>query len=136
MSEMNYFLMYLSVVLPSLLRSDLILKENFCFGVFFILLFNFRILYWFCHISTWIHHRYTCVPHPENRWSRRQYMIYIMNNKKVKKLFSHRFKGFGYIILTHGERIYHFLRQYSLFISFMRPNMIRKRKREGKSFSV
>ena len=27
--------------------------------------FNFTILYWFCHISTWIHHRYTCVPHPE-----------------------------------------------------------------------
>ena len=27
--------------------------------------FNFTILYWFCHISTWIHHRYTRVPHPE-----------------------------------------------------------------------
>ena len=27
--------------------------------------FNFTILYWFCHISKWIHHRYTCVPHPE-----------------------------------------------------------------------
>ena len=24
------------------------------------------ILYWFCHISTWIRHRYTCVPHPES----------------------------------------------------------------------
>ena len=22
-------------------------------------------MYWFCHISTWIHQRYTCVPHPE-----------------------------------------------------------------------
>ena len=32
---------------------------------YFILFFNFIILYWFCHISTWIHHRYTCVPHPE-----------------------------------------------------------------------
>ena len=31
----------------------------------FILFFNFTILYWFCHISTWIHHRYTRVPHPE-----------------------------------------------------------------------
>ena len=30
-----------------------------------ILFFNFTILYWFCHISKWIHHRYTCVPHPE-----------------------------------------------------------------------
>ena len=31
----------------------------------FILFFNFTILYWFCHISKWIHHRYVCVPHPE-----------------------------------------------------------------------
>ena len=33
---------------------------------FFLILFlNFTILYWFCQISKWIHHRYTCVPHPE-----------------------------------------------------------------------
>ena len=31
----------------------------------FILFLNFAILYWFCQISKWIHHRYTCVPHPE-----------------------------------------------------------------------
>ena len=31
----------------------------------FILFFNFTILYWFSHISTWIRHRYTHVPHPE-----------------------------------------------------------------------
>ena len=31
----------------------------------FILLLNFTILYWFCQISKWIHHRYTCVPHTE-----------------------------------------------------------------------
>ena len=29
------------------------------------ILFIFTILYWFCHISKWICHRYTCVPHPE-----------------------------------------------------------------------
>ena len=29
------------------------------------ILFNFTILYWFCHISKWICHRYTYVPHPE-----------------------------------------------------------------------
>ena len=29
------------------------------------ILFKFTILYWFCHISKWICHRYTCVPHPE-----------------------------------------------------------------------
>ena len=33
--------------------------------IYFILFFNFTILYWFCHISTWIRHRYTRVPHPE-----------------------------------------------------------------------
>ena len=32
---------------------------------YFILVFNFTILYWFCHISKWIRHRYTCVPHHE-----------------------------------------------------------------------
>ena len=31
----------------------------------FILLFNFTILYWFCHILKWIRLRYTCVPHSE-----------------------------------------------------------------------
>ena len=31
----------------------------------FFFFFNFTILYWFCHVSTWICHRYTCVPHPE-----------------------------------------------------------------------
>ena len=29
-------------------------------------LFHFTILYWFCHTSTWIHHRYTCVPNHES----------------------------------------------------------------------
>ena len=31
----------------------------------FFFFFHFTILYWFCHISTWIRHRYTRVPHPE-----------------------------------------------------------------------
>ena len=31
----------------------------------FILFLNFTILYWFCQISKWIRHGYTCVPHPE-----------------------------------------------------------------------
>ena len=35
------------------------------FSFFFLILFNFTILYWFCHISKWICHRYTCGPHPE-----------------------------------------------------------------------
>ena len=39
---------------------------NFSFLFFFyFILFNFTILYWFCHISKWICHRYTCVHHPE-----------------------------------------------------------------------
>ena len=33
--------------------------------LFLFFFFNFTILYWFCHISIWIHHRYTRVPHPE-----------------------------------------------------------------------
>ena len=34
-------------------------------GKNFFFFFTFTILYWFCHISTWIRHRYTCAPHPE-----------------------------------------------------------------------
>ena len=30
-----------------------------------ILFLNFTILYQFCQTSKWIHHRYTCAPHPE-----------------------------------------------------------------------
>ena len=39
--------------------------EIFFFFVCILFIFNFTILYWFCHISKWIRHRYTCVPHPE-----------------------------------------------------------------------
>ena len=35
------------------------------FFLIIIIIFYFTILYWFCHISTWIHHRCTHVPHPE-----------------------------------------------------------------------
>ena len=45
-------------------------KLRFIFFSFFflfkILFLNVTILYWFCQISKWIHHRYTCVPHPES----------------------------------------------------------------------
>ena len=33
--------------------------------MFFSFYFILTLLYWFCHISKWILHRYTCVPHPE-----------------------------------------------------------------------
>ena len=33
--------------------------------ILFIYFFNLTIMYWFCHISKWIRHKYTCVPHPE-----------------------------------------------------------------------
>ena len=39
--------------------------RSYFFFFFNFILFNFTILYWFCHISKWIRHRYTCVPHPE-----------------------------------------------------------------------
>ena len=49
----------------SYMSLDLLLIPSRMVGFFFILFFNFTILYWFCHISTWIRHRYTRVPHPE-----------------------------------------------------------------------
>ena len=43
----------------------LISEKNRLYFFFNFILFNFTILYWFCHISKSICHRYTCVPHPE-----------------------------------------------------------------------
>ena len=37
-------------------------RSRFYYSFFFL---NFTILYWFCHISKWICHRHTCVPHSE-----------------------------------------------------------------------
>ena len=37
----------------------------FFFPLFWLEVNYFIILYWFCHTSTWIHHRCTRVPHPE-----------------------------------------------------------------------
>ena len=34
-------------------------------GFYLFIYFYFTILYWFCHTTTGIHHRYTRVPHPE-----------------------------------------------------------------------
>ena len=42
------------------------LPNHLSFFFNFILFLNFTILYWFCQISKWICHRYTCVPHPEH----------------------------------------------------------------------
>ena len=44
------------------------IRGNFILFIYLFLnfiLFNFTILYWFCHISKWICHRYICVPYPE-----------------------------------------------------------------------
>ena len=38
---------------------------NFILFYFIFTLFYFTILYWFCHTSTWIHHRCTRIPNPE-----------------------------------------------------------------------
>ena len=45
------------------LQNFLFYYYYYCFN--FILFLNFTILYWFCHTSTWIHHRHIRVPHPE-----------------------------------------------------------------------
>ena len=48
--------------------SSFLLVQNlwhYVVSLYFLFFSNFTILYWFCHISTWIRHRYTRVPHPE-----------------------------------------------------------------------
>ena len=46
------------------LRKPADIMVNVSFFLFFF--FYFTILYWFCHISAWICHGYTHVPHPES----------------------------------------------------------------------
>ena len=67
------FISYASKVMLKILQARLQQYVNrelpdvqaaFFFNLFS-LFFNFTILYWFCHISTWIRQRYTHVPHPE-----------------------------------------------------------------------
>ena len=53
----RFFLFFLFLFIFNFFKYFLIFL-NFLF-------FNFTILYWFCHISTWIRHRYTRVPYPE-----------------------------------------------------------------------
>ena len=45
-------------------KASILRHSVFFFFFNSILFFNFTTLYWFCHISKWIRHRYTCVPHP------------------------------------------------------------------------
>ena len=40
-------------------------KGEFYQSFYFIFIFYFKILYWFCHTLTWIHHRCAWVPNPE-----------------------------------------------------------------------
>ena len=56
---------YKSLDTASPFQSQFPLSGRLFSPFFFFFLFNFTILYWFCHISKWICHRYTCVPQPE-----------------------------------------------------------------------
>ena len=51
---------------PNLWMENSFSKLNPCHHLFFYFtLFYFKILYWFCHTLTWIHHRCSWVPNPE-----------------------------------------------------------------------
>ena len=61
---------YQIIMLVSGVQNNVVCELYFSFKILFIfyifiLFFNLTILYWFCHISAWIYHRYTHVPHPE-----------------------------------------------------------------------
>ena len=82
-SNVSYFIITTHMFLKLDLKSDIALsllwnlyslnlkilethgESSSLFFLNFILFLNFTILYWFCQISKWIRHRYTCVPHPE-----------------------------------------------------------------------
>ena len=59
------YILVILIGLSNVLDYAIYITVNFRGFLIFILFFNFTILYWFCHTSAWIRHRYTCVPHPE-----------------------------------------------------------------------
>ena len=96
----------------------------FCFLIFIYLFFYFTILYWFCHTSTCIHHRCTCVPHPEPPSHLPPHTIPLghpsapapsflypvflkLEFKKKKKTFGH-FKELRRLVLIRAEKGWHF----------------------------
>ena len=64
----NFYQTFREKLTPMLLKFFFFfLSENIYLFIYFYFFnfFNFTILYLFCHVSTWICHRYTRVPHPE-----------------------------------------------------------------------
>ena len=80
---------------------------------YFILFFNFTILFWFCHISTWIRHRYTRDPHLIlNHWTTREVLTSVFwsqgwNSRKYLRKHSTKCKlnKLVSVILPHGVPI-------------------------------
>ena len=68
---------------------------------YFILFFNFTILYSFSHILTWLHHRYTRVPHPRLAFKNG-------SQKPIQKFrtFKHQLPG---LLAWHLQNTLHFL---------------------------
>ena len=67
MSSCFFFLSFKNLYFDELFVSwrNVYLKVRITFLKFYFI-FNFTILYWFCHISIWICHRHTRVLHPES----------------------------------------------------------------------
>ena len=63
MALYSFLFFFFSLIFFCILHCFIIVEILFFKFKFFF--FYFTILYWFCHTSTWIHHRYTHVPHPE-----------------------------------------------------------------------
>jgi len=64
LSSMQFEDIFSMLSLSFHLFNRIFLRTKLYITFFLFLCFNFTILYWFCHISTWIHHRYTRIPHP------------------------------------------------------------------------
>ena len=87
-------------------------------------------MYWFCHISKWICHRYTCVPHPEPSSLLPPHTIYhffyifpllIHANNKLFIIFSNPFKLWSNYIYSPliPDIVYSWLSFFKFLINFI-----------------
>ena len=88
-----------SVIYKILANETQNIKKEWYIFLNFILFLNFTILYWFCHISKWICHRYKRVPHPEPSSLLPPHTL-LLGHPSAPALINLTFPGWGFLILT------------------------------------
>ena len=105
----------------------------------------FTMLYWFCHTSTWICHRCTCVPHPEppshlpartilERWRKLLKAPWTArrSNQSILKEISPEYSLEGLMLKLKLQYFGHLMRRADSFEKTLMLEKIEGRRRRGR----